>query len=325
MLYRQKSRLIGVDITAKTLTVLTLGSLPGALMPNCINRIGTACCTEHLFDAPARQIHAGAQALKDAYAQSGIKQRNAALALPSTAVMSHIMPLERSLHTQEMYYYIQHALQTQHGMASDPLQMDFQIIGDHDSDPALLDVFVVTARQSHIQAYIALFKEAGLRLKVIDMKTHAIEQAYPFIMSALSAVHNIIGIVEIDDERISFYVLTSGKICYKEEQNLFLDTQYNRLDADHSKRVCDYLDHHIQLFYTSVSDKAIDCLYLTGISKNCIGLADTVFYQTGISTQPLIEALIKANAISKTHAQCSSIGLWTACGLAMRTGSVDFD
>ena len=316
MFYRNKCRLIGVDITAKTLTVLATDRIQGAMMPR-ITHIGTARCAEHIFDAPTKHVKTLAAALQCAYKQSGIKQRHAALVLPSAAVMTHIMQLDRSLHTEEMYYYIQHTLHTQQGMRSDPLQMDFHIIGDHAGDNALLDVLVVTARQSHINAYITLFKQVGLKLKVIELKTHAIERAYPFIRLALSCQHNVMGMVQVDSASISVYLFVSGKVCYKEE--------YNTFNIDCDDMICNHIERHIQLFNTSVSNQPITCLYLMGSIQHRTNLKNKMFDKTGIQTHCLMQALITANVLSKEYINHNSVGLWTACGLTLRTGKYYLD
>jgi len=58
------------------------------------------------------------------------------------------------------------------------VNIDFQILGPNAKDPSQMDVVLVAAKKDFVADYQALFQDAGLNLKVLDIDCFAIENAY---------------------------------------------------------------------------------------------------------------------------------------------------
>jgi type IV pilus assembly protein PilM len=347
---RRNGSLIGLDITTSSVKLIELAEsgrgyrvesfAAEASPPNAIN------------DKAIVDAEAVGEAIRRAVKRSGTKTREAAVAISGDGAITKVLQMPKNLNEQELEGQIELQADQYIPFPMEEVSFDFEIIGDSERDPDMLDVLLVATRTENVDQRQAAVEAAGLKARVVDVEAFAVENACRLMVHQMpdGGADKLIAIVDFGASTTTFSVLHDLKVIYtrdfafggqqlteeimrtyglsmedagraKKEGGLPSNYQPEVLDAfmdDMSQQV----SRSLQFFLASGTGRdQPDQVLICGGCANIPGVADIVGSRVGIATEigdPLGQ--MKLSSRAKAHGvQKDATALLTACGLALRS------
>ncbi len=342
--------IIGLDITTSSVKLVELAESGRGYRvesfaaepspPNAIN------------DKAIVDAEAVGEAIRRAVKRSGTKAREAAVAISGDGAITKVLQMPKNLNDQELEGQIELQADQYIPFPMEEVSFDFEIIGDSDRDPDMLDVLLVATRTENVEQRQAAVEAAGLKARVVDVEAFAVENACRLLTHQMpdGGADKLVAIVDFGASTTTFSVLHDLKVIYtrdfafggqqlteeimrtyglsmedagraKKEGGLPSNYQPEVLDAfmdDMSQQV----SRSLQFFLASGSGRdQPDQVLVCGGCANIPGVADIIGSRVGIATE-IGDALgqMKLSSRDKSHgAQKDATALLTACGLALRS------
>ncbi len=345
----RKGSLIGLDITTSSVKLIELvesgrgyrveAFAAEASPPNAIN-------DKAIVDADAV-----GEVIRRAVKRSGTKAREAAVAISGDGAITKVLQMPKNMNEAELEGQIELQADQYIPFPMEEVSFDFEIIGESDRDPDMLDVLLVATRTENVEQRQAAVAAAGLNARVVDVEAFAVENACRLLTHQMpdGGADKLVAIVDFGASTTTFSVLHDLKVVYtrdfafggqqlteeimrtyglsmedagraKKEGGLPSNYQPEVLDAfmdDMSQQV----SRSLQFFLASGTGEQPDQVLICGGCANIPGVADIVGSRVGIATEigdPLGQ--MKLSSRAKSHGvQNDATALLTACGLALRS------
>jgi type IV pilus assembly protein PilM len=346
----RKRSLIGLDITTSSVKLIEL------------QRSGRDFLVEAYAAEPTPPSSINEKAIVDAEAvgeavrravkRSGSKSREVAIAISGDAAITKVVQMPKHLSDADMESQVELQADQYIPFPMDEVSFDFEIIGESERDPDMLDVLLVATRTENVDQRRAAVEAAGLMARVVDVEAFAVENACQLLTHQMidGGIDRFIGIVDFGASTTTFSVLHDLKVIYtrdfafggqqlteeimrtyglsmedagraKKEGGLPSNYQPEVLDAfmdDMSQQV----SRSLQFFLASASGREQpDQILISGGCANIPGVAEVIGSHVGIPTEvgdPLGQMKISSRAKGQ-GVQKDSTALLTACGLALRS------
>lgn len=329
-LWSEAPPLLGIDIGAGGIRVIEFG------------RKGKSKSIEHyayepvpngaLRDGNLTQFDQIADALRRAIKKSGSRTQSAALALPSSSVISKTIILPDFLSEDELELQVEAEASQSLPFAREEISLDFSVIGASLSTPDSIELLLVAARKEKIDERLALAEAAGIKAVAMDIESHAARAALSEIISREreSTVHPV-ALFQIGFESSSFSVLLNDILLYEREQGFGIQKLEQDLARSNSNEkmmlvdgfnemVAQELSRALQLFFTSTAHSSISHIYLAGASKH-LGLLPALLQSrvgTSVSLAHPFSAMTISSVINQDAINADAAACLVAAGLAMR-------
>ena len=234
--------------------------------------------------------------------------------------------------------------------ALDEVNLDFQTIGPAPNNPEESEVLIAASRKEKVEDRVAAAEAAGLKPRVMDVESYAMQQAFEFISPTLPASgrDQNIALVDIGAHVTHFYVLRNDQFLYSRDQafggnQLTHDVQraFNLTpdEAESARRpgTPGELQHVVlqpfmetlalevtralQFFFTSTSYNQVDQIVLAGGCALLPGIDELVRSGPGLRRSPPTRSptwrppIDSGRGSSRRMPRC----LMIACGLALRS------
>lgn len=162
-----------------------------------------------------------ADAIKLAWKTLGTREKHAALALPSSAVISKKVLMTADLREEDMEVQVEGEANQYIPFPLDEVNIDFQVIGPAPNNPEEVEVLIVAARKEKIEDRVAAAEVAGLKVTVMDVDSYATEAAYTLVAVQLpdAGDQKTVMIVDIGASMMHINVLHDNKPVYAREQS----------------------------------------------------------------------------------------------------------
>ncbi|MGW8368389.1 MAG: pilus assembly protein PilM [Gammaproteobacteria bacterium] len=346
----RKRTLIGLDVTTSSVKLIELAESGRGYRvesfaaeptpPNAIN-------DKAIVDADAV-----GEAIRRAVKRSGSKSKEAAVAISGDAAITKVIQMPRNLSESDLEGQVELQADQYIPFPMEEVSFDYEIIGESERDPDMLDVLLVATRTENVEQRQAAVESAGLIARVVDVEAFAVENACRLMTHQMpdGGIDKFIAIVDFGASTTTFSVLHDLKVIYtrdfafggqqlteeimrtyglsledagraKKEGGLPSNYQPEVLDAfmdDMSQQV----SRSLQFFLASGTGRdQPDQVLVCGGCANIPGAADIIGSRVGIATEigdPLGQ--MKLSSRAKSHGvQHEATALLTACGLALRS------
>lgn len=342
--------LIGIDISSTSVKVVELSGdsrsgfkLEGyAIAP---------LAPEAVVDGNVADLEKVADAIKQACKLLGTREKHAALALPSSAVISKKVIMEGGQREEDMEAQVEGEANQYIPFPLDEVNIDFQVLGPAPSNPEEeVEVLIVAARKEKIEDRVAAAEVAGLKVTVMDVDSYATEAAYTLVSVQLpnGGSDQTVMIVDIGATMMHINVLHDNNTVYAREQSFGgnqLTQEIQRRfglsieEAEISKRrgglpesyESEVLQPFVQLLATEVARAQqfftsstqyhhVDHIVLAG---GCASIPEIeVVVQDRTQVHTLIanpfHSMAMGSRVRPQQLQVDAPSLMIACGLAMR-------
>lgn len=211
--------LIGIDISTSAIKMVELSSsgrrgyhLEGYAM--------AAIPKDAIVDGNVVSLEQVSDAVQLAWKLLGTRQKNAALALPSSAVITKKVMLMAGLREDEMEVQVEGEANQYIPFPLEEVNVEFQVIGPAPNNPEEVEVLIAAARKEKIEDRVAAAEDAGLKVIVMDVDTYATEAAYQLVAAQLpnSGKGQTVMIVDMGATIMHLNVLHNNQSIYIREQ-----------------------------------------------------------------------------------------------------------
>jgi type IV pilus assembly protein PilM len=341
--------LIGVDISTSAVKMVELSSA-GKGAYRLEGYAIAAIPKDAIVDGNVSGLEQVSDAVKLAWKLLGSRERRAALALPSAAVITKKVLMSADLREADMEAQVEAEANQYIPFPLEEVNIDFQVIGPAPNNADEVEVLIAAARKEKIEDRVAAAEDAGLKVTVMDVDTYATEAAYGIMASQLpnAGKDQTVMIVDIGAVMMHINVLHDNKSVYIREQafgGAQLTQEIQRRfglsveEAEIAKRKGglpeSYESELLQPFMQSMSTEVARALQFF-TSSTQYNRVDHIVLAGGCAAIPAVDVMVQdrtqVNTVVANPFQSMSLGsrikqqqaaidapaLIIACGLAMR-------
>lgn len=341
------SSLIGIDISAASVKLLCLDRQCGIYHVKHYDSLPLPPGT--IVENNVKDIAALAATIKELVKITGINNKNAAIAMPDSAVMTKVIQVGKDLKQAdieaqimvEAEYYIPHPLED--------LSLDFAILPAQENHSETVDVLLVASHTINVASRVTALKNGGINVVVVDVATYAIERVYPLISHRiLESIRNkTVAIVDIGSHTTSLRILHHQTSIFTRtellgDQQLSDDIQkhYGLTEAEvdlmqrqqpwpqdfacvvqsFKQSLVLYLRRALQFFFSANPATDIHHVFLAGRIAFLPGLAIFIAEQISIAVtvaNPFSDMSVDP-CVNQTLLTHDAPALLVCCGLALR-------
>lgn len=295
-------------------------------------------------------VDAVAETIKQAVSQARSKVKDAAVAVAGSAVITKVINMPAGLNDEELESQITIDADQYIPFPLDEVAIDFEVLGQKDESPDLMQVLLAACRRENIELRSAVLEQADLHPKIVDIEAYAIERVLPFLVDEIeSDGDQLVAIIDIGATVTTLSVLHNLQTIYSREQlfggNNLTDEIQRRyglslaeaeiakvtggLPDDYESEVLEpftesvlqQIARSLQFFYSSDNYHQVDHIVLAGGVANIDGLSvkvqdslDTLVTVANPFTNMTLSSKVNASLVSE-----SASGLIVAAGLALRS------
>ncbi len=341
--------LIGVDISTSAVKMVEL-SAAGKGAYRLEGYSIAAIPKDAITDGNIVGLEQVSDAVKLAWKLLGSREKRAALALPSAAVITKKVLMAADMREADMEAQVEAEANQYIPFPLEEVNIDFQIIGPAPNSPDEVEVLIAAARKEKIEDRVAAAEDAGLKITVMDVDTYATEAAYSLVASQLpnAGKEQTVMVIDIGAVMMHINVLHDNKSVYVREQafgGAQLTQEIQRRfglsveEAEIAKRKGGLPDSYenevLQPFIQSLSTEVARALQFF-TSSTQYNRVDHIVLAGGCAAIPAVDVMVQdrtqVNTVVANPFQGMSVGskvkqqqaiidapaLIIACGLAMR-------
>lgn len=341
--------LIGVDISTSAVKMVEL-SAHGKGGYRLEGYSIAAIPKDAIVDGNITGLEQVSDAVKLAWKLLGTREKRAALALPSAAVITKKVLMSADLREVDMETQVEAEANQYIPFPLEEVNIDFQVIGPAPNSADEVEVLIAAARKEKIEDRIAAAEDAGLKVTVMDVDAYATEAAYSMTAAQLpnGGKDQTVMIVDIGAVMMHINVLHDNVSVYTREQafgGAQLTQEIQRRfglsieEAEIAKRKGGLPDSYesevlqpfmqslstevaraLQFFTSSTQYNRADHIVLAG---GCAGIATIdVMVQDRTQVNTIVanpfQSMSLSSKIKQQQVLIDAPALMIACGLAMR-------
>jgi len=345
----KKSRtLLGVDISSTAVKLLELSLSGGKYKVE--NYIIRQLPPNAVVEKNISDLDAVGESIRQAVAVLKPSNKNAAVAVAGSAVITKIIEMNAALTDSEMENQIVVEADQYIPYPLDEVSLDFERQELSEKNPDFVEVLLAACRKENVELRVGALEVGGLEAKVVDIEAYAMERAYGALSEQLGdIVEQTVAVVDIGATMTTLNVLLDGKTIYTREQlfggNQLVEEVQRRfglsaaeaeaaikrgglpeeyeveLLAPFKEAVMQQVSRTLQFFFSSSQYNDVDHIVLAGGVAAIEGLSDLV--QENLSTPVLIANpflnLATSSKVNNSMLLNDAPSLMIACGLAMRS------
>jgi type IV pilus assembly protein PilM len=291
------------------------------------------------------------EAIRRAVSRSGTRLKQVAVAVAGSAVITKVIPMPADLTDEEMESQIQLEADQYIPYPLEEVNLDFQVLGPSESDPAKVDVLLAASRTENVDVRVAAAELGGLAVKVVDVEAFAMENAFALLGGEMPdrGVDRTIALVDVGATMTTLSVLHDLKIIYAREQvfggrqlteeiqrryglsyeEAGLAKRQGGLPDNYAPEVLEpfkeamsqQVSRSLQFFYSSSQYGHVDHIVLAGGCASIEGVAGVVADRTGVQVSianPFAHMGVASRVRSPALAN-DAPAMMIATGLALRS------
>ena len=247
--------MLGIDISSSSVKLVELGrDKAGALV---LER----CAIEPLergwvVDGNIEKFDEVVEALRRLVKKSGTRAKNAALALPASAVITKRIVLPGGMSDLELEVQVESEANQYIPFSLDEVSLDFCVVGPSANSSGDVDVVIAASRKEKVQDRQGLAEAAGLKPMVMDVESYASRLAMDRLIKGLpnQGVGALVALFEIGALTTSLQVIRGEEVLYDRDQ----------------QQPCDLRPSHERRLYVCRPLQIHRCRLLQGASGDCL-------------------------------------------------------
>lgn len=347
LLSSKHQSLIGVDICATSVKLVDINRQQGVyhLKSYGIERLAPGIVVDKLIvDTEAAGDNIAGLARRNRVAGS-----DAATAVSGSSVITKIIDMDANLNDVEREAQIRLDADQYIPYPLDEVNLDFEVLGPSIVDETKVQVLLAASRSENVDQRVDALAFGGLKTKVMDIESHAIERAFAMMADNLPNIPELVALVDIGHNQTTLYIAKNHKFIYSREQlfgglqlteaiqdryglsyeeamvnkheRMLPDDYYPEVLTPFMESVVQQITRSLQFYFSSSQYNRVDHIVLSGGSSSIPGLAGMMQQKLGIGVtvaNPFINMTISPYIDSEQLA-IDAPSLMAACGLALRS------
>lgn len=350
MFGQKKSPLLGIDISSSVVKILELSQKSGKY---CVESyIVEPLPLDSVVEGRIEDVEAVSLAVKRAIKRIVSKAKDAAVAISATEAITKTVSFSAELSDRELEEQVMMEAEQYVPFPLDEVRLDFDVIGVSATDPDSIDVLLAASRIENVDARVDVLESAGLRVKLVDVESYTIENAFYLMSQQLPNQGQglTVAVVDVGATMTTLHVLVDGKIVFTREQSFGgrmltedIERHYgmsyqeagrakkqNNLPEGYEAKVLEPFKRSmvenatrgLQFFFSaSAQYHSIDHIILAGGCAAIEGISTMIEEESGTSTS-IANPFLNMTLSKKVNAQAlisDAPAMIIACGLAMRS------
>ena len=304
-----------------------------------------------ITDGNIEKPEAVAESLARALKRLNTRTRDAALALPSAAVITKRITLPAGMTDEDYELQVEGEASQYIPFAIDEVNLDFQVLGPAPgAEEDEVEVLLAASRKEQVEDRVAVAQMAGLRPLIVDAEPYAARIALDHVSAYLpnNGQGLVIAIFDVGQSVTNLTIVLNGQTIFERDQSFGgaqLTQDIVRLygltpeEAEIKKRTGDLPDNYrtelmlpfieqgaldisraLQFFFTSTPYTRVDRIFLAGGSAVLPGFADAVSDRAQVPAELFtpFQGMEISDQIRERQLQIEAPSLLVAAGLAMR-------
>ena len=341
--------MVGVDLSSSSVKVVEL--VAGKSMPMRLERYAIEAIERGAInDGNIEKPEAVADALTRALRKMNCRTKEAALALPSAAVITKRITLPAGLSEEDYELQVEGEASQYIPFAIDEVNLDFQVLGPSAASDEEVEVLLAASRKEKVEDRVAVAEMAGLRPMVVDAEPYAARMAVDHVSAFLpnNGQGQVIAVFDIGQNTTRLTIVLNNQTIFERDQAFGggqLTQDIVRLyglvpeEAELKKKTGELPDNYagdilapfveqgaidisraLQFFFTSTPYTRVDRIFLAGGSSVVPGLVEAVADRTQVPTEIFtpFQGMEFADSIRERQLRLDAPSLLVASGLAMR-------
>ncbi|MDN5848355.1 MAG: pilus assembly protein PilM [Nitrococcus sp.] len=346
---KQGSPLLGIDVSSTAVKLIELRRLDAQRM-----RVESYAIEPLPLNAVVEKnitnLEAVVATIRAAVKRSKTKLKEAAVAVSSSSAISKTLTLPAHLSEDDMEAQVNLQAGQNIPYPLEEVNLDFQVIGTSTHNAEEVDVLLVASRSENVDIRVDALDAAGLKTKVVDVESYAMEKAFRFIApDLLDGEHQAVAAVDVGATMTTLTVFEDERIVYTRDQ-VFGGRQLTEEimrrygmsyeQADSAKRrgglpdsyeveilepfkqaMAQQVARSLQFFFGASQHNSVDHILLAGGCAAIAGAAELIEEHTGAHTivaNPFSRMTVASGVHPQSLAE-DAPSLMIACGLALRS------
>lgn len=337
----------GVDISSTSVKLIQLSEKNGKYQ---VEAYGVLPLAENdVMDKTIMQPENVGEVLERAYNLANPNTKQIAIAVPTTSAITKMIEMDAEMGDDEREVQIRMDAEQYIPYPLDEVSLDFEVVRVNERNPNKVDVLLVATRTENVEKRVEVVELAGLKPKVVDVESYALERSYALLADSLPMGAKLVGVLDIGHTQTTLTVLNQGTVIYSREQSFggrqltqevqqryglsyaeagFAKKERNLPDDYETEVLYPFIDalaqqaaRSLQFFFSSTQYSEVDHLLLAGGGANITGLSkllqDNLGYRVTVANPFLRMSYAPQVDAKKLENDASS--LLVACGLALRS------
>jgi len=351
--FKKKSPpLIGVDVSSSSVKMVELSLVDKGTNAYRIEQYSIEFLpVDTMLDGGIVNLDAVGDCISRAWNRMATRQKNVALALPATDVVTKKIKVLAGLREDDLAFQVESEASQYIPFALDEVDLDFQVLGPVDDNSEEVEVIIAASRKDKVEDRVAAAMSAGLKTIVMDVEPYAAQSAFELIKNQVpnGGKDQVLALVDIGSNAMNINVFHNNESVYMRDQPFGGDqltqeihNQFNlsleeselakrsgglpeNYKADVLQPFCETLAievmRAIQFFYTSTQYTDVNYIFIAGGCAVIPGLDETIRLRTQISTLIVnpFSSMEHSSRINPRQLNSDAPSLLIACGLAMRS------
>ena len=187
-----------------------------------------------------------AEAIKRACRKAGTRARRAAVAVPTSSVITRTVPMPADFKESDVEVNIATEAAQYIPYPIEEVYLDFEAKGRSPASNEMQDVMLVATRKENVDTREAALKNAGLKPAIVDVEAYALENAFRLLMDSLpktgggegslslaKARESLTALVDIGATLTNLYILQQDRVIFTREQRFGCDQLTVRIAEAH--------------------------------------------------------------------------------------------
>ena len=208
--------LIGIDFGSNSIKALAMTKGKGTFR---IDAVAEAPIAKGLIvDNHFEDITKLTQVIKQIRKNFPTSYKNAAIAVTGADVITKVIAMNADLNELELEAQVEVEAENSIPFPLDEIFLDFEIISPNASNSALNDVLVSAARKETVLSQVDCVEAAGLRMKVVDVASHALARACELVFLREDYDKGI-AVIDIGSSHMMLNILHQGEVIFSRAKN----------------------------------------------------------------------------------------------------------
>ncbi|MBK7541767.1 MAG: pilus assembly protein PilM [Candidatus Competibacteraceae bacterium] len=255
-LFTRKEPILGIDISPSAVKLIELSRSGQRFRVEAfaIEPLGEGMMEDRNLTDPTEV----GEAIKRAWRRSGTRLRRAAVAVPTSSVITRAVPMPAEFKESDIEANMPIEASQYIPYPIEEVYLDFEVKGPSQANSEMQDVMLVASRRENVDTREAALKEAGLVPEVVDVEVYALENMFRLLADTLPKAESgsgsislakgrdgLTALVDIGAAMTNLYILQQDRVIFTREQGFGCDQLTLRIaefyglpreQAEHMKR-----------------------------------------------------------------------------------------
>ncbi len=312
MVFSKKDNLVGLDIGSRSIKVTEISETKRGRE---LKRFGiTEIPHGAIEDGTINDPESLAESIRQLFKAYNIKERNVAISIGGYSVIVKKIAVQ-TMDEAQLQETIHFEAEQYIPFDISDVNLDFQILGENETNPNQMNVFLVAAKKEMVNDYVNLANLAGLNPCIVDVEAFALQNTFEanydtgdvnIALIDIGASKTSLNILKGNNSvfmrdvslgcmQINQKVISLIDCSYDEAEQLKFGGDSNRLSADDLKGIissvvadwCTEIRRALDFFYSTYPDDQIKRIILSGGGANVADFRDLLAVEASAEVETI--------------------------------------